>query len=328
MKEPELPVVPIDATSNQMKFATQAQAKEDASDVAAARLHDIADIIRAEVEANSVKAMLDPTDNSLAALSGRLMFSFDPAGLTRLSQVFESFRSLQETKATTQSEEVGQYAELPSVGGGFSPVLSLWICRSNPLGQANCHGENVDRSRALAGFAGVDVVFELLSGQEPLGKATARLGLGCVIPGSIISNMAGYLEAPYRSQSYADGFWAFERRDMSLYANLKGHSLWDAAKRDLKAVPIAVLITAQPVPDYSTAAPIRPPPSPRAGGVPVGPHGVCLQRSSNDDLRLILPMQPGPIMRNFYLVGPREIIEQVDGMRVSGAPHQATQQDK
>ena len=322
MREADLPIANVDMISNQTKLTTQSQMIENASSVAFARLKDVPDLFRPEIEAKSITAISNPVNNSIAALKGQIVFHTNMRKIEEFLQTYEAFQSLQQNLDSSDNPSSYQTSEISRGVSSEKKPFNFFICRSNPLGQAACRGDEIN-IKSIDDFNGVDIKFDLLSQNEKIGTVTSRMMLACVRPGSN-SRYPGYLEAPYQDRAGGGNspFWDAQYAIMKMSSTSAPRTslienripnFWIWAARELRNVPLTAGLVATDIldPDMTTGS------SQRTGRVAAGPHGVCLQNSSFDTLRVIVPVKPGPIMRNFYLVGPREIIERVNGLQAS-----------
>jgi hypothetical protein len=165
MQESDLPVVQIDAASNQAKFGSQVQMKADATGVSRDRLIGLTKLIKPILQPNSILSALNENDNRFAVLQGQVAFYVVPEAVAPYMQAFESFASIREDLPNSESPMGYQTEDLGSKTiGGSQNGLAVSICRVNTLGQADCHGEQVDRTNLFSDFDGIDLVVEMRSG--------------------------------------------------------------------------------------------------------------------------------------------------------------------
>ena len=311
MSDAKLPTASVDAVSNQEKFAGQARMAEDASALVALRLRDLAELIKPQIDPQTISATLNPSDRSLAALKGQVAFTLDPEVLGRFRANAKAFRSSKFTDKSTMSRDGFQSTELPPSAAAREKGVQFSICDSNNLGQASCHGEQVDWAPAFGTFKGLEFEVSLLSGNDIIGIASSLIRIGCVRPGST-SIAPGYLEAPYDPVVKRSFLWDYEySAAMSRSARPNGE-LWADAKTRLTDAPVALYVTAMSVLDGPSGPPLA-----GSNDGSAGPHGACIALASYTDVRLTVAMKPGPLGRYFYVVGPRAILEKVDGLKAS-----------
>lgn len=309
MQQADLPVAKIDAVSNQAKFASQIQMTADAAEVAGDRLRDLTSILVPNVDPTSITSTLAPEDSNFATLQGQVVFKINRAKLTPSLQAFQSFGSLRINLPNGDSPSSWRAHEIAP--NGVVTTLQFSICKTNVLGQAECHGESLDARKIYDAYKGIQINFELLQNNEAIGTVSARLLMNCVAPAQ--GEKLGYLEGPFLHNNATI-------ESPPLYTR-QSNMMWNYLKGQLRNAPIVVVVGAKPItltarPDLSTFSP------PPQNQTPVieSAGAVCLERESYSELRLMIPNQPVSITRSFAIVGSRDIISKVDGLRATMVP--------
>ena len=309
MQQADLPVARIDAASNQAKFASQVKMTADAAAVAADRLRELTSIIVPTVDPASITSTLVRNDGNLAALQGRVVFQVNRAKLAPSLQAFQGFESLRTSLPNGDAKTGWQTHEI--VANAQVSELQFSICKTNMLGQAECHGETVDAKAIYDAYKGVQINFDLLQGSEVIGTVSARLLMNCVPPAQ--SSFLGYLEGPFRYNDAAGHAPPVNSPEQT--------AMWRYVERQIRDVPIVVVVSANPITLAAQpgASSLR---SSRRNQTPVieSAAAVCLQRDSYHELHLMIPNQPMAITRSFTIVGAREMIAKIDGLRATMMP--------
>ena len=296
MKQADIPVTQIDAASTQTKFATQDQQREDATQMVASRLQDVPKLFK--ITASDVTTALFEADNSIAIVQGTIDIIFDRNVLGEFAQLYESFRGYSD-KEDGERSSGKDWRDNGWKRKGDSVESVFYICRENFVGQrTGCHGERVVPTLALRKFEHVFLKFQLIAGSQEVAQVRANVNFNCPNPSRSSGNYP-YLSGTSESDN-SDYFIDYSRKDKTLYGDRsKLQRLGLLREIRSPGSPIALRIS-------------------RPEGPPVAVESLCAYQDVIDNFHIVLTGgNARSLPRSFILYGPRNIIEQVDGLRIS-----------
>jgi hypothetical protein len=240
----------------------------------------------------------------MAILRGQLSVTFDTSGL---KQVFDAFKT---------------YTDVQSPAGflNFIPPTprKLFVCISNLFGQVTaCHGEEMEVGRAPQHSRPMYIKAILRAGKEELGTIRGLVNFKCVGFEPRFRWQPSYFEAssyfdPYSLEFQKSAEWGyFDDAARSEYpgADFENSSVdeldWAKSHRDPR--PLSLRITSVPV-DAGTAQDTRV--AELRGRMPA--RSVCSFSDQQQGWRLLISGGSAPLTRYFYIIGPKEVIAQVD----------------
>jgi hypothetical protein len=303
-QDAHIPFAPVDAPSHQTNSETLEEKEKGAAEIFVTQFEELPKKIRIEVVPGSIKWSLSQIDQRMAILRGQLSVAFDTSGLKNVYDAFRTYTDVQPP-------------------AGFSKFIpsaprKAFVCISNLLEQVTaCRGEDVDVGRAAQHSRSMYIKAILRFGKEEFGTIWGLVNFKCVDFEPRFRWQPSYFEAsshfdPDSLEFQNSAEWSyFDDAARSKYpaADFESSSIaelsWGKSHRDPRL--LSLRITSVPV-DAGTTQDTRL--AELRARMPA--QSVCSFSDQQQGWRLLISGGSAPLTRYFYIVGPKQVIGQVD----------------